>query len=116
MLMRGKIRELEILLLSMASQRTILRTICQHHLEIAWSIANRVREVFLSGIIEGIGPDGKVQVIMEYDDLKATRIEAIIIAVHHLPDVDLEWLGWKLLKMLLVLFVVNILIMIQKFL
>ncbi len=67
-------------------------------LEIAWKIANRFREVFLSGIIEGIGPDGKVQVIMEYEDLRAVKIEAIIIAVHHLPDVDSEWLRMEIVE------------------
>ncbi len=67
-------------------------------LEIAWSIANRVREVFLSEIIEGIGPDGKVQVIMEYDELKAVKIEAIIIAIQHLPDVDSEWLRMEIME------------------
>ncbi len=67
-------------------------------LEIAWNIANRVREVFLSGIIEGIGPDGKVQVIMEYDELKAIKIEAIIIAIQHLPDVDSEWLRMEIME------------------
>ncbi len=67
-------------------------------LEIAWSIANRIREVFISGIIEGIGPDGKVQVIMEYDDLKATKIEAIIIAIQHLPEVDSEWLRMEIME------------------
>jgi S-adenosylmethionine synthetase len=67
-------------------------------LEIAWSIANRIREVFISGVIEGIGPDGKVQVIMEYDDLKATKIEAIIIAIQHLPEVDSEWLRMEIME------------------
>ena len=67
-------------------------------LEIAWDIANRVREVFLSGIIEGIGPDGKVQVVMEYDEYKAIKIEAIIIAIQHLPDVDAEWLRMEIME------------------
>ncbi len=67
-------------------------------LEIAWSIADRFREVFLSGIIEGIGPDGKVQVIMEYDELRAVKIEAIIIAVQHLPEVDSEWLRMEIME------------------
>jgi S-adenosylmethionine synthetase len=67
-------------------------------LEIAWTIANRVREVLHSGIIEGIGPDGKVQVIMEYDEFKAMKIEAIIIAIQHLPEVDSEWLRMEIME------------------
>lgn len=67
-------------------------------LEIAWNIANRFREVFLAEIIEGIGPDGKVQVIMEYDGLKAVKIDSIIIAVQHLPEVDAEWLRMEIME------------------
>jgi S-adenosylmethionine synthetase len=67
-------------------------------LDLAWKISNRLREAFRAGIIEGIGPDGKVQVIMEYDDMQAIRLEAVILAVQHSADVDQEWLRMEIIN------------------
>lgn len=67
-------------------------------LKIAWDIANRVREVFHANIIEGIGPDGKVQVIMEDRELEGPKIDSIVIALQHMPDIDSEWLRMEIME------------------
>ncbi len=67
-------------------------------LKLSWDIANRVREVFHANIIEGIGPDGKVQVIMENDELGGSKIDTIIIALQHLPEIESEWLRMEIME------------------
>jgi S-adenosylmethionine synthetase len=43
-----------------------------------------------SGVVKGIGPDGKAQVTVEYEDGKPKRIKAIVVSVQHKEDKNLE--------------------------
>ena len=52
----------------------------------------------MTGVIPDIGPDGKVQVTMEYDDDIPVRITTVVISVQHQPDTDLDDLFEKLKK------------------
>ena len=52
----------------------------------------------MTGLAPDIGPDGKVQVTMEYDDDIPVRITTVIISVQHQPDTDLDELFDKLKK------------------
>lgn len=50
----------------------------------------------MTGIIPDIGPDGKVQVTMEYDDDIPVRITTVVISVQHQTGTDLDDLFEKL--------------------
>ena len=52
----------------------------------------------MTGVIPDIGPDGKVQVTMEYNDDIPVRITTVVISVQHQPDTDLDDLFEKLKK------------------
>ncbi len=52
----------------------------------------------MTGLAPDIGPDGKVQVTMEYDDDIPMRITTVVISVQHRPDTDLDALMDKLEK------------------
>ena len=52
----------------------------------------------MTGLSPDIGPDGKVQVTMEYDDDIPVRITTVVISVQHQPDTDLDALMDKLEK------------------
>ncbi len=67
-------------------------------LDLAWKISLRMKEVRESGIIEGIGPDGKVQVILEYEEGVPSRIDSLILAVQHINTVDEDWLRMEIIE------------------
>ncbi|WP_045520257.1 methionine adenosyltransferase [Neobacillus niacini] len=53
-------------------------------------LARRLAEVRKYGLVEYLRPDGKVQVTVEYENLKPVRIDTIIISAQHKPEVELE--------------------------
>ena len=59
---------------------------------IAHKLAKRLTEVRKKGILPYLGPDGKTQVTVEYEDDKPKRIETILISNQHDEDVSLEQL------------------------
>src|SRR3989344_1772347 len=61
-------------------------------------IARRLAEVRKQGIIQGLGPDGKSQVSVEYHDGTPKRISAIVIAQQHTEDVSEEQLKSDILE------------------
>jgi len=52
-------------------------------------------DVRKSGLLPYLGPDGKVQVTVEYRDDAPIRVDTIVISTQHLPDVATEtiWQG-----------------------
>jgi len=53
---------------------------------LAHRLTRRLAEVRRSGEIEGIGPDGKSQVTVEYLDGKPQRVAAVVISTQHLES------------------------------
>jgi S-adenosylmethionine synthetase len=55
---------------------------------LAHRLTMRLAEVRKKNILDWVRPDGKSQVTIEYVDGKPKRAEAIVIAVHHNPEVS----------------------------
>jgi S-adenosylmethionine synthetase len=55
---------------------------------LAHQLTAKLAEVRKNGAIKGLGPDGKSQVTVEYDDGKPTRVDAVVIAQQHLEEVS----------------------------
>ena len=57
---------------------------------LAHGITMRLAEVRKKGILKWVRPDGKSQVTVEYADNKPKRVDAVVVAVHHHPDMKRE--------------------------
>ena len=56
----------------------------------AHKLAKELTNARKEGIIQDIGPDGKTQVTVEYEDKKVTRIDAIVVSTQHKATKDIE--------------------------
>lgn len=56
----------------------------------AHKLTKRLAEVRKSGMIKGLGPDGKSQVSVMYEDDKPKKITAVVIAQQHVDDISEE--------------------------
>lgn len=67
-------------------------------ISLSHKISKRLSEVRKKGIIKGIGPDGKVQVTVEYEDDIPKRVDTIVISSQHAPKKDLSILREEIIK------------------
>jgi len=65
---------------------------------LAHKLTKRLAVVRKTNIIQELGPDGKSQVSVEYEDDKPKRISAIVIAQQHLEDVPEELIRREILE------------------
>jgi S-adenosylmethionine synthetase len=56
----------------------------------AHKLAKRLADVRKQGIVEGLRPDGKTQVTIEYRDGRPYQIKTVVISTQHNPDVDIK--------------------------
>lgn len=65
---------------------------------LAHKLTRKMAEVRKCGIIHDIGPDGKSQVTVEYENNKPLRVEAIVIAQQHKDDISEQELKQEILE------------------
>lgn len=57
---------------------------------LAHKLTRRLSEVRKAGLIDCIGPDGKSQVTIEYDDGVPKRVEAVVVSAQHKHDAAID--------------------------
>ena len=57
---------------------------------LAHGIAQKLEQYRKQEILPNIGPDGKIQVTVEYHDLKPARVHNIVVSVQHTEGTDLQ--------------------------
>jgi S-adenosylmethionine synthetase len=65
---------------------------------LAHKLTKRLAEVRKKGLVKGLGPDGKSQVTVEYDNGKPVRLEAVVIAQQHLEEVSEDLMRKQILE------------------
>lgn len=70
-------------------------------ISLAHKLTKRLSYVRKNNIIEGLGPDGKAQVTIEYDGDKPTRIDTIVISVQHSSSAQLSILKEKIVSLVI---------------
>jgi S-adenosylmethionine synthetase len=59
-------------------------------IQLAHRLAERLAEVRRLGTLSYLRPDGKTQVMIEYEERRPVRVASVLISAHHGPGVDLE--------------------------
>ncbi len=70
-------------------------------ISLANKLAIRLTEVRKNGELTYLRPDGKTQVTVEYEDGKATRIDAVVVSTQHKDTVTLEQLRKDVLELVI---------------
>lgn len=58
-------------------------------ISLAHKLARRLEEVRIKNIIPNLGPDGKIQVTVEYNDNTPIRIHTIVVSTQHTDEISL---------------------------
>ena len=69
---------------------------------LAHGLTRRLAEVRKNGIIQNLGPDGKSQVTIEYEDGKPRRIDAIVVAQQHTSEINEDDLRIEIMNKVIV--------------
>lgn len=65
---------------------------------LAHSITRRLAEVRKLGILDFLRPDGKSQVTVQYEDRRPVRVDSVVVAAQHRPDVEIGTLREAILE------------------
>ena len=64
---------------------------------LARRLTNRLTMVRKSGAVPGLGPDGKAQVTVEYDEVgNPLRLDTVVLSAQHSPEKPMDELFWQL--------------------
>lgn len=55
---------------------------------LAHALTKKLASVRKTGVIPYLGPDGKAQVSVEYDDDKPVRVDTVVVSTQHLPEIS----------------------------
>jgi len=61
-------------------------------IHLAHSLARQLAKVRKDGTVDGLGPDGKTQVTVEYDDGKPVRVETVVVSTQHAEELTIDML------------------------
>ncbi len=64
----------------------------------AHALSKKLAAVRKDGTLPYLGPDGKTQVTVEYNDDKITRIDTVVVSTQHSADVSLEQVREDMIK------------------
>lgn len=67
-------------------------------ISLAHKLAKRLSEVRKNGTLSYLGPDGKTQVTVEYENDKPSRVDAVVVSSQHSADVELNKLREDIIK------------------
>lgn len=67
-------------------------------ISLAHKLAKRLSQARKEKMIEGIRPDGKVQVTVEYEDERPVRVDTIVVSTQHAPEKDLTILKEEIIE------------------
>lgn len=67
-------------------------------ISLAQKLAKRLADVRKSGELGYLRPDGKTQVTVEYENNKPVRVDSLLIAAQHDPDVDQDRIKQDVIK------------------
>jgi S-adenosylmethionine synthetase len=56
----------------------------------AHKLSSRLAKVRKAGQLDWVGPDGKSQVSVVYEDLRPKRLDTVLVSTQHTPDVSIE--------------------------
>lgn len=59
-------------------------------ISLAHRLSKQLAKVRKEGIVDYLGPDGKTQVTVEYEDFKPVRLENIVVSTQHKDEASLE--------------------------
>ena len=65
---------------------------------LAHKLAKRLEYVRKENLIHGLGPDGKVQVSVEYDDDIIKRVDTVVVSIEHREDIDINYLKSEIME------------------
>lgn len=65
---------------------------------LAHKLAKRLEYVRKENLIHGLGPDGKVQVSVEYDDDIIKRVDTVVVSTEHREDIDINYLKSEIME------------------
>jgi S-adenosylmethionine synthetase len=67
-------------------------------ISLAQKLAKKLADVRKSGELGYLRPDGKTQVTVEYENNKPVRVDSILVAAQHNPDVDQDKIRQDIIK------------------
>ncbi len=67
-------------------------------ISLAQKLAKKLADVRKSGELAYLRPDGKTQVTVEYENNKPVRVDSILVAAQHNPDVDQDKIRQDIIK------------------